>query len=134
MTRPITPTLVICAAAALVTGLALARPGDPPSASTAPVETTSPTDSAAAGDPSAPAAIEIVDFAFEGDLTMLAGQPVTVSNVDAEAHTLTATDGEFDSSVIDGGGAGQIIAPATEGIYEFFCAIHPSMTGALDVG
>ncbi len=133
MTKPITPTLVVCAAAALIAGLALARPGGPVTASSAPVETIYPSDEAAAGDQSATAAIEIVDFDFAGDLTVVADQPITVSNADSSPHTLTAVDDEFDSSVIDGGGTGQITAPASAGDYEFFCAIHPSMSGTLTV-
>ena len=50
MTKPITPTLVICAAAALITGLALARPGDPPTASSAPPVTVYPSDAGAQDD------------------------------------------------------------------------------------
>ena len=56
-----------------------------------------------------------------------------MSNADAAAHTLTAKDGAFDTGSVDQGTTVSFTAPAAPGTYEFFCEIHPSMTGSLVV-
>ena len=56
-----------------------------------------------------------------------------MSNADAAAHTLTAKDGAFDTGSVDQGAITSFTAPAVPGTYEFFCEIHPSMTGSLVV-
>jgi plastocyanin len=92
--------------------------------------------------PSAPAspgaagtaiAATIIDRAFEPpDLEVAAGGTVTWVNDDTEGHTVTALDGSFDSGVITVGGE----FPATfesPGTFDYFCAIHPEMTGTVTV-
>lgn len=151
MTPRVTITLIICLAGALVAGIALARPGDDPATTAAPPATTEAprTDGfgnpapeqgghdggdapAAAGAP-AEGAITIADFAFGEPIEIAEGGSVSVGNVDGAPHTVTAVDGSFDTGTIDGGGAGSFAAPSAPGTYEFFCAIHPSMTGQLIV-
>ena len=56
-----------------------------------------------------------------------------MSNADAAAHTLTAKGGAFDTGTVDQGVVTSFTAPAAPGTYEFFCEIHPSMTGSLVV-
>ena len=62
-----------------------------------------------------------------------AGAAVEVSNADGTAHTLTARDGAFDTGAVDAGTTVAFTAPAAPGTYDYFCAIHPSMTGSLVV-
>ena len=77
---------------------------------------------------------QIADFSFGQPRTVAAGAVVQVSNADAEAHTLTAEDGTFDTGSVDGGTVVSFTAPTVPGTYSFYCDIHPSMTGSLVVG
>lgn len=153
MQKLLTPTLALIIAGGLAAGIALARPSSSGSVSagTPTVELSqtsngygqSATDqSSAAAQPSstqassgqaAPAAILIKDFAFGGAATVASGQPVTVTNQDTAAHTLTFTSGEVDTGSIDGGASASFGPPTAPGSYAFFCAIHPSMQGELVV-
>ncbi len=81
----------------------------------------------------ATAAITIQDFAFGDPITVATGQEVVVTNSDGLAHTWTSTDAVFDSSSIAGGGGSFTFTFGEAGEYDFFCAIHPSMTGSITV-
>ena len=135
MTSRVSIPVVICALAGVFAAVALFRPA---------ADTTSPAPAAAAASAdadtaSAPpaavagASIQIADFAFGAPLTVSAGTAIDVVNVDGAPHTVTALDGSFDTGTLDGGALGSFTAPSTPGTYEFFCAIHPSMTGSLVV-
>lgn len=150
MSNRISPTLAICAIAGLIAAIGLFRPANTPAApapaaAPATVAAAAPGSTWAAGDPAAPAAtaapaaaavapaaVTIADFAFGGTLTVQAGQAIAVTNADGAPHTFTATDGAFDTGILDPGGAGQLTAPAA-GSYSVFCALHPSMTTTLTV-
>lgn len=73
----------------------------------------------------------INDFAL-GNLRAAVGQPVVFGNSDAAPHTITSTEGLFDSGTFGTGGSFEITFDEP-GSYEFFCALHPSMTGSVDV-
>ena len=121
MTLRFTPTVAICAIGAVVTaGLLALPPADDDPAPAAPA--------------GASASIAIADFSFGQPRTVAGGAVVQVSNADAEAHTLTAEDGTFDTGSVDGGTVVSFTAPAAPGTYTFYCDIHPSMTGSLVVG
>jgi plastocyanin len=76
----------------------------------------------------------IEDMAFmPTDLTVAAGDTVTVINNDSLPHTVTAGDGSFDTSTIAAGASGTFTAPTEPGTYEYICSVHPSMTGTLTV-
>lgn len=122
-----TPTLAICAVGAAITGALLALP--PADEHTTPV----PPPASVTGGAPASAAIQIADFSFGQPRTVRAGAVVQVSNADAEAHTLTAEDGAFDTGSVDEGTVVSFTAPAVPGTYSFYCDIHPSMTGSLVV-
>ncbi len=79
------------------------------------------------------AAVGIVDFAFEpAALEVAAGTTVTWTNQGAAPHTVTATDGAFDSGRLEPG-ASFSQSFDTPGTFSYFCAIHPSMTGTITV-
>lgn len=83
--------------------------------------------------PAAAAAITIADFAFGDPIEVAVGQPITITNNDGLGHTWTARDGAFDSGTIEGGGGTFEFAFDHAGEFEFFCTIHPSMTGSITV-
>ncbi len=124
----LTPTLGICIAGALVTGGLLFLPADD-----------EPTGTDAYGQPLASAVevpdpdITIEDFAFGDPVTVSAGATVTVLNADGVHHTLTATDGAFDTGALARDTTGVFEVPAEPGTYAFFCSIHPFMSGDLTV-
>ncbi len=155
-----TPTIAICLTAGIAAGIALARPGDEPApAAATPVAETAPAPTGqnvdgdpdspyladgtvppaaaggeeAAAPPAAPTAISIEGFAFSSSGSVAAGSPIEVTNLDGADHTLTANNGEFDTGTLGQGQTATISAPSTPGTYEFFCVIHPSMTGQLVV-
>jgi plastocyanin len=79
------------------------------------------------------ASVSIVDRTFQPDaVEAAAGDTITWSNDDIEGHTVSAVDGSFDSGVmtIGDGFAMTFDAP---GMYDYFCAIHPEMAGAVIV-
>ncbi len=74
--------------------------------------------------------ITISGFAFQGPDTVSVGDTVTVTNEDAVGHTWTATDGEFDSGSLAGGESFEYTFEEA-GEFDYFCAIHPQMTGSI---
>jgi plastocyanin len=90
------------------------------------------------GDPSVDAVsavttVAVVDVAFEPeDIEVAVGTTVDWTNEDPFAHTVTANDGAFDSGTMD---AGQTFSQVfgEPGTFDYFCAIHPSMTGTVTV-
>lgn len=78
------------------------------------------------------ATITMADFAFTGVTTVGLGETVTVTNEDSMVHTWTAVDGEFDSgSLAEGESFEHTFDEAGE--FDFFCSIHPTMTGSITV-
>ncbi len=77
--------------------------------------------------------VEIVEFAFGPDpVVVAAGGKVTWQNEDAAPHTATADDGSFDTGTLEKGK----IKSATfkeAGSYPYFCEIHPTMHGTVEV-
>lgn len=157
-----TPTIAICLTAAVAAGIALARPADqaPPAAApvaeaAAPAEVTtvpandspylvdgetapiaegdSGADTAAPPAAPSPVAISIEGFAFTSTNPVAPGSPIAVTNLDGSPHTLTATNGEFNTGTLGQDESANFAAPTAPGTYEFFCVIHPSMTGQLVV-
>jgi plastocyanin len=80
-----------------------------------------------------PNEIAIANFSFEpATLTVKAGTTVTWVNHDDEPHTATATDKRFNSKTLDNGDrfSQEFNAP---GVYNYYCALHPKMTGKIIV-
>jgi len=77
--------------------------------------------------------IVIENFSFEpATLTVKAGTTVTWVNHDDEPHTATATDKRFNSKTLDNGDrfSQEFDTPGT---YNYYCALHPKMTGKIIV-
>ena len=129
MALRVTPTLVICAIGAAVTGGLLALPPRTTPRRHHPSPRPHPRATVGAGAGGHPDR----RLSFSGPRTAPAGAVVQVTNADAAAHTLTATSGAFDTGVVDQGATASFTVPAEPGTYEFICEIHPSMTGSLVV-
>ncbi len=79
------------------------------------------------------ASVSIVDFAFQpGYAVVPAGSTVSWFNAGAAPHTVTSSTGAFDSGTISPGG-GYSTTFWTPGAYSYYCAIHPSMVGTVQV-
>jgi len=78
------------------------------------------------------AAITIAGFSFGDPIEVVAGTTVTVTNDDSAAHTWTSSDDTWPSAAL-GGGESFDFTFEEAGTYEFFCSIHPTMTGSVTV-
>jgi plastocyanin len=76
------------------------------------------------------------------ELTVAAGSDVTVTNEDTVPHTVTSgtspTDPNsaqmFDTSIINGGESATLsLAQVAAGQYDYYCMVHPYMTGSIVV-
>jgi plastocyanin len=75
--------------------------------------------------------VKMAGLAFApGTLTVARGATVVFDNDDTAPHTVTARSGGADSGVLDPGR--QFSLTAAEG-FDYFCAIHPSMTAKIVV-
>jgi plastocyanin len=93
-------------------------------------------------DESAPAAgaslerspkVEIVDFAYSPDPVQVeTGGKVIWQNTDPAPHTATADDGSFDTGTLE---EGKLKSETFKepGTYTYFCEIHPTMHGTVEV-
>lgn len=82
--------------------------------------------------PGSEASITISGFAFSGAETVSVDDTITVTNEDAAGHTWTAVDGEFDSGTLAEGETFEFTFDEA-GEFEYFCSIHPTMTGSITV-
>ena len=78
--------------------------------------------------------IEIKDFAFNPQkITVKSGEKVTWINRDEEPHTVVSVGKKFQkSSALDTDQEFSITAGAP-GTYQYFCSVHPKMTGTIVV-
>lgn len=78
--------------------------------------------------------IEIKDFAFNPQkITVKSGQKITWINRDEEPHTVVSVGKKFQkSSALDTDQEFSITAGAP-GTYDYFCSVHPKMTGTIVV-
>ncbi|MGD8684112.1 MAG: cupredoxin domain-containing protein [Chloroflexota bacterium] len=85
------------------------------------------------GDAAVVTEVSVVDVTFQpADIEVPVGSTVDWTNEDPFAHTVTARDGVFDSGTMDAGGIfSQTFSEP--GTFEYFCVIHPSMTGTVTV-
>jgi plastocyanin len=77
--------------------------------------------------------VEIVDFAYDPEpVRIQTGGKVIWQNMDSAPHTATADDGSFDTGTIE---QGKIKSETFKepGTYTYFCEIHPTMHGTVEV-
>jgi amicyanin len=78
-------------------------------------------------------AVSISNFKFNpATLTVPVGATVTWTNQDEEPHTVAGKDGSFHSPGMDTHGTYSFTFTAP-GSYDYFCSIHPFMTGTVVV-
>ena len=78
--------------------------------------------------------ITISNFMFSPmRLTVREGASVAVVNKDNVTHTLTSSNGAFNTHDIPGSGTVSFTAPTKPGTYTFICSIHQYMTGTIVV-
>jgi amicyanin len=81
----------------------------------------------------APTVVSIDNFTFNPQtLTVKAGTTVNWTNKDDIPHTVAAVSGQFKSKALDTADAYSFTF-TTPGVYEYFCSLHPHMTGTIVV-
>ncbi|HET7418684.1 MAG TPA: cupredoxin domain-containing protein [Solirubrobacterales bacterium] len=77
--------------------------------------------------------VQIVEFSYEPDpVVVQVGGKVSWQNEDTAPHTATADDGSFDTGTIEKGKLGSATFKEP-GTFTYFCAIHPTMHGTVEV-
>jgi plastocyanin len=126
----------------ILLALGLAACGDSGDSSTESSVAPDTTDTSAESTGSAPAPsgeaarsekVKIVEFVYGPDpVTVQVGGKVTWQNEDTAPHTATADDGSFDTGTIE---QGKIKSETFKqaGTFTYFCEIHPTMHGTLEV-
>lgn len=77
--------------------------------------------------------VEIVEFTYQPDpVVVQIGGKVTWQNQDTAPHTATADDGNWDTGTIEKGKLGSATFKEP-GSFTYFCEIHPTMHGTVEV-
>ena len=77
--------------------------------------------------------VEIVDFLYEPEPVQVeTGGKVIWQNMDSAPHTATADDGSFDTGTLEEGKIGSESFKEA-GTFTYFCEIHPTMHGTVEV-
>jgi plastocyanin len=68
-------------------------------------------------------------------VTIQQGQSLTFTNLDVAQHDVDARDGSFESPLVGLGASTPVngVEALAPGSYEFYCSLHPNMTGTLTV-
>ena len=75
--------------------------------------------------------VVIANLAFDPPaITVPTGTTVAWSNDDAPPHTITSTDGAFDSGILDPGGSFSFTFNEP-GTFDYICQLHPQMQGTV---
>ena len=78
--------------------------------------------------------IEIKDFAFNPQtITVKSEEKVTWINRDEEPHTIVSVGKQFKKSTALDTDQEFTITAGAPGTYEYFCSVHPKMTGTIVV-
>ena len=78
--------------------------------------------------------IEIKDFAFNPQtITVKSGEKVTWINRDEEPHTIVSVGKQFKKSTALDTDQEFTITVGAPGTYNYFCSVHPKMTGTIVV-
>ena len=103
--------------------------------STTKPKTTESTESepAPSGEASKSEKVDIVEFTYQPDpVVVQVGGKVIWQNQDTAPHTATADDGSFDTGTIEKGKLGSETFKEA-GTFTYFCEIHPTMHGTVEV-
>jgi plastocyanin len=103
--------------------------------STEVMEDTESTESepAPSGEASKSEKVDIVEFTYQPDpVVVQVGGKVIWQNQDTAPHTATADDGSFDTGTIEKGKIGSATFKEA-GTFTYFCEIHPTMHGTVEV-
>jgi plastocyanin len=134
-------------AALVALSLGLAACGDSGSDSTSEAAATPPTseesttgeseptesEPAPSGEASKSEKVDIVEFTYQPDPVVVGvGGKVIWQNQDTAPHTATADDGSFDTGTIEKGKTGSETFKEA-GTFTYFCEIHPTMHGTVEV-
>ncbi len=88
---------------------------------------------APSGEASKSEKVDIVEFTYQPDpVVVQVGGKVIWQNQDTAPHTATADDGSFDTGMIEKGKLGSATFKKA-GTYTYFCEIHPTMHGTVEV-
>lgn len=94
---------------------------------------TAESESAPSGEAAKSEKVQIVEFSYEPDpVVVQAGGKVIWQNEDTAPHTATADDGSFDTGTIEQGKIGSATFKEA-GTFTYFCEIHPTMHGTVEV-
>jgi plastocyanin len=110
----------------------------PPAGSESTTEATEETEStesepAPSGEASKSEKVDIVEFTYQPDpVVVQVGGKVIWQNQDTAPHTATADDGSFDIGTIEKGKIGSETFKEA-GNFTYFCTIHPTMHGTVEV-
>ena len=110
----------------------------PPASEESTTEETESTEStesetAPSGEASKSEKVDIVEFTYQPDpVVVQVGGKVIWQNQDTAPHTATADDGSFDTGVIEKGKIGSETFKEA-GTFTYFCEIHPTMHGTVEV-
>jgi plastocyanin len=111
-----------------------ATEAEPAATAPNPEDESSPAETAApSGKLARSAKVEIVDFAYDPDPVQVeTGGKVIWQNMDSAPHTATADDGSFDTGTLE---EGKLKSESFKepGNYTYFCEIHPTMHGTVEV-
>lgn len=107
-----------------------APPPPPTTAAGQPTDAQATEDQAAGGTPTE---VELVDFAIEAPASAPPGEFV-VRNGGAAPHTFTATDGSWDTGIVQPQGETTITIDDA-GTVDYVCSLHPDrMSGTIEIG
>jgi plastocyanin len=98
-----------------------------------PEDESSPAETEAGGKLERSVKVDIVDFAYDPDpVRVQTGGKVIWQNMDPAPHTATADDGSFDTGTLE---QGKLKSETFKeaGTYTYFCEIHPTMHGTVEV-
>jgi plastocyanin len=88
---------------------------------------------APSGEASKSEKVDIVEFTYQPDpVVVQVGGKVNWQNQDTAPHTATADDGSFDTGTIEKGKIGSETFKEA-GTFTYFCEIHPTMHGTVEV-
>jgi plastocyanin len=107
----------------------------PPASEETTTEETESTESepAPSGEAAKSEKVDIVEFTYQPDpVVVQVGGKVIWQNQDAAPHTATADDGSFDTGTIEKGKIGSETFKEA-GTFTYFCEIHPTMHGTVEV-